>query len=53
MTTTHDIQECSETYLERAFDHLDLDEARRLLLRTPYRELELELPLEREARGSS
>ncbi len=36
-----------ESFLERAFDLLDLDDDRRQLLRAPYREIRLELPLRR------
>ncbi len=44
----HDLQECSETYLARALDRLDLDDPMRRLLRTSYREIKFELPLRRD-----
>lgn len=44
----HSPRECSETYLERAFDELELGEELRHLVRTPFREIKLELPLRRD-----
>lgn len=44
----HAPRECSESFLERAFDELDLDEEMRILLRTPHREIRIELPLRRD-----
>lgn len=46
--TTHSPRECSESFLRRAFDYLELDEEVRHLVRTPYREIRLELPLRRD-----
>jgi len=47
-TNGHSPRECSESFLEQAFDELDLGEEMRYLIRSPYRQIELELPLRRD-----
>jgi glutamate dehydrogenase (NAD(P)+) len=44
----HELRECGETFLEAAFERLGIDDALRLLLRTPQREITVELPLRRD-----
>ena len=44
----HTPRECSESFLTRALDHLDLDDEVRHLLRGPDREVVLELPIRRD-----
>jgi len=41
-------RECIESFLEGAFERLNIDQEMRTLLRTPYREVRLELPLRRK-----
>jgi len=41
----HTHHECSETFLQAAMEHLGLDEEMQFLLRTPYRVVQIELPL--------
>jgi len=44
----HDPKECSENFLSGALDLLEVDEETRHLLRGPFREVALELPLRRD-----
>lgn len=44
----HTPEECSENYLAGALDRLEVEEEMRHLLRAPYREVALELPLRRD-----
>ncbi len=44
----HDPRECSENFLSGAMDLLEVDEETRHLLRGPFREVALELPLRRD-----
>lgn len=43
--TQHTHQECSETFLHAAMERLELEEEHQFLLRTPFRVVQIELPL--------
>jgi glutamate dehydrogenase (NAD(P)+) len=46
-TDEHTHHECSDTFLHAAMEHLGLDEDMQFVLRTPFREVRIELPMRR------
>ena len=47
------LQRCTDAFADDALDRLDVDDEMRVLLKTPYRVVELELPLVRDDGGLS
>lgn len=44
----HNPRECTQSFLNRALEHLDIDHGIQYLLETPHRTVEVELPLRRD-----